>query len=495
MKLFTRLILAYFAVIAVFVITALLVFIPYSTRPAYRMARQEVQQWIHGILERTRTAYRQGGADETERMLSSLQPPPETDLTLFDSPSQPRQIWGNAVQPSPEQLKLAFAGQQQLTLPPWLSTSYKGILCVPLPEGSSHPKMVVAISLPARLPPAIRSQISEGLFLALGLGVLTSLPLAAWLSRRISRPVEQLTSASKKLGSGDFSSRVDASSPGELNDLAQQFNRMAAELESSLQRVQAEKDKLAEVERIQREFLADVSHNLRTPLTAVLGWTEALQDGIVDNQEQVYLEKIHNQTLNLAHKVDRLLTLSRSQQGIALLQKQTVPISEPIVSAVEAVAPAAEQQGSQLALLGDLKQQCCLDPSRMRDVFQILLENSVQHAGGLLADKSNLRIEVAICSVDSWLHIEIRDNGCLPEALPFRFDLTNQGQYLQRSTPNGLGLSIARRIVEAHNGEFHWHCSPDGTSALVRLPPGPGPDPSLQNHDKVEKNADMCRLD
>lgn len=470
MKLFTRLILAYFAVIAVFVITALLVFIPYSTRPAYRMARQEVQQWLHGILDRTRTAYRQGGVEQTEQMLSSLQPPPETDLTLFDSPTQRRQIWGSAVQPSPEQLKSAFAGQQQLALPPWSSTSYKGILCVPLPEGSSNPKLVVAISLPARLPPAIRSQISEGLFLALGLGVLTSLPLAAWLSRRISRPVEQLTSASKKLGSGDLSSRVDASSPGELNDLADQFNRMAAELENSLQRVQAEKEKLAEVERIQREFLADVSHNLRTPLTAVLGWTEALQDGIVDNEEQFYLEKIHSQTLNLAHKVDRLLTLSRSQQGVALLQKQTVPISEPIVGAVEAVAPTAEQQGGQLVLLGDLKTQCCLDPSRMRDVFQILLENCVQHAGGQLANKSHLKIEVAVSAHNHEIQIEIRDNGCQADSRPFQIDLSNQGQYLQRSSPNGLGLSIARRIVEAHKGEFHWHSSDSGTSALVRLP-------------------------
>jgi signal transduction histidine kinase len=469
-KLFSRLILAYFAVIAVFVSVALLVFLLYTTRPAYRMARQEVQQWLHSILDRTRAAYNHGGADETERVLTSLQAPPETDLTLFDSLGHPRIIWGSAVEPSAEQLEAAFAGQQQLSLPNWSSPQYKGILCVPLPEGSSNPKLVVAISLPARLPPAIRSQISEGMLLALGLGVLASLPLAAWLSYRISRPVEQLTSASKLLGSGDLSSRVDASSPGELHDLAEQFNRMAAELQSSLQRVQAEKDKLADVERVQREFLADVSHNLRTPLTAVLGWTEALQDGIVESEEPIYLEKIHSQTVNLAHKVDRLLALSRSQQGIALLQKQTVAISEPIVSAVEAVAPAAEQQGSQLALLGELKYECSIDPSRMRDVFQILLENSVQHAGGRLADKANLRIEVAISVVDKWLQIEIRDNGCRAQTQPLQQEQNQAGHYPQRSTPNGLGLSIARRIVEAHNGEFHWQSGDEGTVALIRLP-------------------------
>lgn len=450
MKLFTRLSISYLLVVGIFCAVFLGFWLPYSARPAYRLARRELQNWVHELVERARTASTQGGTSGVLSSLRGLQAPPDTDMSYIELSGREFTIWGPAVHPNQRLLQKSLEGQQLYELPGWWDYGqYKAVLCTPLHDGQGTTIGVLAIALPVRLPPALRAQVTWGLLYAGGAALGLSLLAAGYLSRRISKPVERLTEAARQLGEGNLDQRIGPGGKGELKELAEQFNRMAQSLQASVVRLEEERNKLLLLEKGQRDFLADVSHNLRTPLTAILGWTEALQDGLVRDQEGDYLARIHSQTILLARKVERLLALSRSQTGDSAFRVTSVLLGEPLMAAVEVVAPAAEQRQCELQVEGNSQVRVQVDATAIRDVFQILLENSVQHAR-----HPQLHVKVLIAQpTPEGLAISVQDNG---EPVDIRQD--------------GLGLSIARRILRFHGSDLSLTSNQDGTVASFLLP-------------------------
>ncbi len=223
--------------------------------------------------------------------------------------------------------------------------------------------------------------------------------------------------------------------------------------------------------RLKDDFLSTVSHELRTPLNAILGWAAMLRTGALDASRTVRaVQAIHDNATRQARLVDELLDVSRIAAGRASLDVQRLDLAEMLRGAVESILPAADAQGvivhlsapQSLAYDGDIK--------RLEQVFLNLLSNAVKFTpeGG--------RIDVRVATSDRYVEIQVADTGIgiEPEFLPQVFDRFRQADSHTTRTHGGLGLglSIARNLVEAHGGAIGVDSEGRGrgTTFTVTLP-------------------------
>jgi len=268
--------------------------------------------------------------------------------------------------------------------------------------------------------------------------VAIALLLTFFLSRLILAPVKALTSAAERVGRGDFSQRVKTKDKGELGDLAQAFNSMSNDLERA--------------EKLRQNMVADIAHELRTPLSNVQGYLEALRDGVIKPDAETIRSLSEEATL-LSRLVDDLQELSLAEAGELKLNCQTENIAELINQTVTAVRgqPAAKKISVSIDLPDKLP-PVNIDSHRISQVLRNLLENAVAHTakGG--------SITVAAKQQGNWVEVSVTDNG---EGIPAE-DLPNIFERFYRvdksraraTGGSGLGLTIAKRLVEAHGGKI-----------------------------------------
>lgn len=376
-----------------------------------------------------------------------------TSIVLFQ-PS-PQLLQGTR-QPADERaLHAAWQGQRQERMENALSPSTRRVELW-LPVGRQPVQAVLWLSVPAAASPKVRERAAVSLTKAALFAVGLSFAAGLVLSSSIARPVSRLAEATEALGQEDLSTRVPVTGRGELAELAVRFNRMAERLEESQLRLREQKERAEHLERTRREFLADVSHNLKTPLAAIQGWTEALQDGLVPGQEAATLARIHRQVGFVAQTVQRLLDLSRWDSGEVALHLEDLDPAEPLMEAVEAVSQAAADRRIELELQGvqpGLRVRA--DRGRLRELMQICLENAVFHAG------DGARVQV-IFAPGPRLQVVIADNGLgiAPERL----------SELNSRSRQGLGLAIAHKLAAAHGGELELSSRPgEGTRVSFTL--------------------------
>ncbi|HEV3498111.1 MAG TPA: HAMP domain-containing sensor histidine kinase [Actinomycetes bacterium] len=274
------------------------------------------------------------------------------------------------------------------------------------------------------------------LLLATGLAVAVA-ALAAWLlAGRLTAPLGRLVTAARQVGDGDLSTRVRVDGDGEVAEVATAFNDMAAGLE----RAQTE----------QRAFLASVGHELKTPLTGVQGYTEALLDGTVDDpaERRRSLLRVHAETIRLARLVQDLLDLARRGRGQFAVSTVDADVGAVLREAATAAAEraAARQVTVTTRLDGDLNAH--VDPGRLRQVLDNLLDNAVRSSpsgGQVLVAARPLEeggVEAAI--VD-------QGPGIAPEDLPQAFDRGYLWSRYRgtREAGSGLGLAIVKALCDA----------------------------------------------
>lgn len=275
-----------------------------------------------------------------------------------------------------------------------------------------------------------------------GVAALIALPVAGLLVRRI----RILASATHQLAAGNYDVRVPGATSDELGMLADDFNALAQTLERN--------------EWARRQWVADISHELRTPLAVMRGEVEALQDGIRPAGPES-LDSLHGEVDRLGRLVDDLYQLSLSDLGALSYRKESVDPFAILASAVEAHRPAFEKKGISLLLDSSATTFCLFaDRQRLQQLFDNLLENSLRYTdpGGSLCvsmkgEKENLLIDLH----DSAPGVSEAECRRLFDRL-YRVEASRG----RETGGAGLGLTISRNIVEAHQGTITAHPSPAG---------------------------------
>ncbi len=304
--------------------------------------------------------------------------------------------------------------------------------------------------------------------LALFVGIVA----AAIVADRLTTPIRRLTSASRALAEGDFSARVaiDRSGTPEINEMANAFNRMADELERSIEFIRHDRDR-------SRDFLADVSHELRTPIAALRMYNELLQNGAVEEAatRAEFLETSRVQIERLDWLASNLLELSKLDSGLIALDVRPDDLRTVIQSAIEQARPGADRKG--ITLVADVPLtpfRFPHDPPRLGQVVGNLVGNAIKFTptGG--------RVTVTLSATQDGARIRVQDTGIgiAPEELPHVFERFYRGSRANdvRASGSGLGLAIARSIVEMHGGRISIASRPgQGTQVDVFLPRHPEP--------------------
>lgn len=280
------------------------------------------------------------------------------------------------------------------------------------------------------------SSVNRSLLLAIGVAGLVALLLTLLLSRSLLRPIDALTSAARSMEKGDLSRRVSVHPSGELGELAKAFNAMA--------------DGLARMEQLRRNMVTDVAHELRTPLSNLRGYLEALMDGLIEPTPEI-IASLHEEAMLLNRLVDDLQELALAEAGQLKLVVQQIQIEEIVQKAVNPMIPLAKEKGLrvEIDLPPDLP-DVYVDAGRMVQVFRNLFTNAITNTqpGG--------EIRLSAKTLDSQVEISVQDTGrgIAPENLPYVFERFYRADKSRARLTGGagLGLSIVKQLVEAQGG-------------------------------------------
>lgn len=317
------------------------------------------------------------------------------------------------------------------------------------------------------------------LFLAGGVAFFAGVLAAGLLARSISRPLHQITIASENMAHGQYDQQIPERGSDEVSRLARAFNDMAHQVSHS--------------HRTLRDFLANVSHELKTPLTSIQGFSQAMVDGALTRNED-YAEAgrvINDEAMRMRGLVDDLLYLTQVDAGEFTIQTEEMSASELLRATQERFQRRADQEGVDLRLLSESSQRFQGDGRRLEQALANVVDNAVRHtpSGGTVTIRS--------FGENGHVNLSVHNTGSVipSEALPHIFERFFQADPAgARADANtGLGLAITREIVEAHGGDVIASSSEEaGTEFLISLPTSTGvalTDQSAWAQPKEEDNA------
>ena len=307
-------------------------------------------------------------------------------------------------------------------------------------------KTVVAYLLPMRPPrsPAENAvdnmkRLNQNLFIGLLAALLVALVFGWFVARTIIRPLRNLNEITRSIAQGDLEKTVSINSNDEIGTLANSFNQMIGSLRRSRD--------------LRRQMTADIAHELRNPLSIIMGNAEALSEGVLPATPQT-LDIIYDEAKHLSRLVDDLRTLSLSESGELHLQRSQATPGELLERCVTAYAIRAREHELTLRTeVADGLPQVDVDVERIQQVLANLVDNALKHTpqGG------SIQLSAALLS-NGVVELSVEDSGSgiAPEDLPFIFErfyrgVHKSGRILDGS---GLGLAISRALVELHGGRI-----------------------------------------
>jgi signal transduction histidine kinase len=301
-------------------------------------------------------------------------------------------------------------------------------------------------------------RVSWPLWLRAATAGALSLAMVQFLARGMTSPLREMASAARAMSKGDYGRTVTATSRDEVGELSRAFNRMAADL--------------AEIDRIRRDLIANASHELRTPITALQAVLENLIDG-VGAPDATTMQAMLNQVQRLGRLVEQLLDLSRLESGVTSLQPQTFQIAPMLQEA--AGEASVQKDGKQLnvnVVVDPPGLELHADPERLHQIASNLVANAVRYSpdGGV--------VEVRASRENGHVRIEVSDEGPgIPASEATRvFERFYRADSARSSSDGGtgLGLAIARWIVDMHGGDIRVeNAKPRGCRMVVDLPQRP----------------------
>ncbi|MFN2194321.1 MAG: sensor histidine kinase [Candidatus Promineifilaceae bacterium] len=317
---------------------------------------------------------------------------------------------------------------------------------------SEQPQRVstVAGSLEANFLASMRRAVIWGALAA----VLLAFVLGLILARTISRPLRELTGATQRMAAGELGIQVPVRTQDEVGELAASFNHMSSDL--------------AQATQSRRQLTADIAHDLRTPLSVILGYTEALSDGKLTGAPETY-DVMHNEAQHLSHLVDDLRLLSLADTGELPLNRRPVAPQDLLERTAAAHQPQASKKEIELQVdAAPALPEIEVDPERMAQVLNNLVSNAIRHT----PRDGRVTLSAAQQNGDILLSVTDTGSGISDDDLPYIFNRFYRGDQARRQNgESGLGLAIARSIVHAHGGTISADSAiGTGSTFTVTLP-------------------------
>jgi signal transduction histidine kinase len=297
--------------------------------------------------------------------------------------------------------------------------------------------------------------------------IATHAVLTYLMSKNIIRPLRELRNATQLIKEGDLDFRVKVSGKDEIGQLGLAFEEMRDKLQSSIQ-IQAQ------YEANRKELLSNISHDLKTPITAIQGYVDGILEGIADSPEksEKYIRTISAKAEEMDHLIDELFLYSK-------LDLKRLPFNFEEVSIRAFLADWSEELNFELDKIGvqfatDLQLDARVEVFMDRDKFRRVLSNIIQNSLRYM-DKEDKHILLSASAEEGIVRIEIQDNGPgIPEsAIPFIFDRFYRAEQSRNAYTGGtgLGLAIAKQIMEGHGGNISANSvQGGGTSIIVTMP-------------------------
>ncbi len=306
-------------------------------------------------------------------------------------------------------------------------------------QGINKPGYLIFINSPL-VPVETTVEIIKEQFVFIALiTFLIALVLTFLLSSRLSSPLSHLTASAKRLAKGDYKTKFNEHGYQEVGELSNTLNYAASEI--------------SKVDELKNELIANVSHDLRTPLTMIKAYAEMIRDLSGDNPQkrQEHLGVIIEESDRLSALVSSLMELSKLQSGNSALNLTSFSSKEFLQGIAEAYAMFAEQNGFEITLESTEDAQICADQEKLSQVMHNFINNAVNYSG------ESKKVIIRQKMLENAVRIEVQDFGVGIERdkLPQIFDRYYRGERTKRDVVGtGLGLSIVKQILELHSFRF-----------------------------------------
>ena len=310
--------------------------------------------------------------------------------------------------------------------------------------------------------PEVKGILLDLLISILLILIFTAGMLTIWIYQGIINPIRKLKVAAQNIKEGNLDFRIDASHRDEIGDLCQSFEDMRFRLkESAEEKVSGEREN--------KILIRNISHDLKTPITAIKGYVEGIMDGVADTPEKQakYIRTIYNKANEMDKLIDELTLYSNIDTNRIPYNFNRINVADYFDDCVDEVGLDLEAKNIHLTYIdyADKDVLIIADPEQLRRVIHNIIGNSIKYL-----DKKQGFISIRIRDVGDFIQVEIEDNGkgIAAKDLPYIFDRFYRTDESRNSSTggSGIGLSIVKKIIEDHGGKI-WANSKEGTGTIM----------------------------
>lgn len=305
--------------------------------------------------------------------------------------------------------------------------------------------------------------MTKDLFIiALVILVFTSVSVGLWIYRSVATPLVKLRKATQNIKEGNLDFEMDVQGDDEFAELCQDFEEMRRRLKEN-----AEEKILLDKEN--KELISNISHDLKTPITAVKGYVEGIMDGVADTPEKMdrYVRTIYNKTNEMDHLINELTFYSKIDTNRIPYTFSKLNVEDYFSDCAEEVGLELETQGVRFSYSNHVEKDVVViaDGEQIRRVIHNIISNAIKYM-----DKDNRFIQIRVRDVGDFIQVEVEDNGkgIASRDLPYIFDRFYRTDISRNSSKggSGIGLSVVRKIMEDHGGKV-WATSREGEGTTM----------------------------
>ena len=329
-------------------------------------------------------------------------------------------------------------------------------------QDSDSSQMVYDISLPQSSSSQVKLMAKDMILTATIILVFTALSVGLWIYRSIAVPLVKLKKATKNIKEGNLDFVLEVEGNDEFSQLCQDFEEMRKRLkESTEEKILMDKEN--------KELISNISHDLKTPITAVKGYVEGIMDGVADTPEKMdrYVRTIYNKTNEMDHLINELTFYSKIDTNRIPYTFSKLNVEDYFSDCAEELGLEMETRGIELVYANYVEKgvQVIADGEQIRRVIHNIVSNAIKYM-----EKPRGIIQLRVKDVGDFIQVEIEDNGkgIAAKDLPYIFDRFYRTDVSRNSSKggSGIGLSIVKKIMEDHGGKV-WATSRLGIGTIM----------------------------